>query len=178
MTSQRVIRWRQHFHMPADPRVGRDARDLLRGLICDPQDRLTACQIREHPFFRGLDFSRLREMEPPIKPVVNGPLDTSNFDDFGNAEREGRWDMPLPQHQVAKDHNLYAFHDYGYRRDLESKKPSVQMALNSAVGVAPGSAKLPLVAAIGEQEIEPSFGTADAPREEVGGLGDQDESGS
>lgn len=178
ITSQRVTRWRQYFHLPADPRVGRDARDLLRGLICDMQDRVTACQIRVHPFFRGLDFSRLREMEPPIKPVVNGPLDTSNFDDFGNAEREGRWDMPLPQHQVAKDHNLYAFHDYGYRRDLESKKPSVQTALNSAVGVALGVATPPSVAAAGRQELEPSIGTADAPREEVGGSGDQGALGS
>eukprot|EP00419_Tripos_fusus_P067394 CAMPEP_0172922238 /NCGR_PEP_ID=MMETSP1075-20121228/207435_1 /TAXON_ID=2916 /ORGANISM="Ceratium fusus, Strain PA161109" /LENGTH=517 /DNA_ID=CAMNT_0013782527 /DNA_START=38 /DNA_END=1591 /DNA_ORIENTATION=+ len=174
VTSQRVMRWQQHLHLPLDSRVGEDARDLLRGLICDAQDRLTARQIRVHPFFRGLDFSRLREMEPPIKPVVNGPLDTSNFDDFGNAERDGKYDMPLPQHQVAKDHNLYAFHDYGYRRDLESKKPSVQMALNSAVGCsgsAPNSATKLSVAAAGRQETEPNKGRTDAPCEEAGDQG-------
>ena len=34
------------------------------------QDRLTAEQIRVHPFFQGLDFKKLRQMSPPIKPVV------------------------------------------------------------------------------------------------------------
>jgi len=179
VTSHRVVRWKHHFMMPHDPNVGREARDLLKGLICDPQDRLTACQIRVHPFFCGLDFSRLREMEPPIKPRVTGPLDTSNFDDFGMHERDAKYDPPSQQHEVAKDHNLYAFHDYGYRRDLESKKPSVQTALNSAVGVVPGPANTPPVAVVGEEDTEPPrIHSADAPREEVGSSGDQATSGS
>jgi len=150
VTSTRVLRWRQHFHMPPDPKVGREARDLLRGLICDPQDRLTADGIRAHPFFRGLDFSRLRELEPPIKPVVNGPLDTSNFDDFQGADN--RYGVTNTRHQVVKDPSIFAFHDYSFRRDLESKKPSVIAALSSAVaapnGGAPGSAVAAVPAAV------------------------------
>eukprot|EP00406_Dinophysis_acuminata_P018028 CAMPEP_0179347256 /NCGR_PEP_ID=MMETSP0797-20121207/73024_1 /TAXON_ID=47934 /ORGANISM="Dinophysis acuminata, Strain DAEP01" /LENGTH=97 /DNA_ID=CAMNT_0021061887 /DNA_START=69 /DNA_END=362 /DNA_ORIENTATION=+ len=46
-------------------------------------------------------------MAPPIKPVVNGP-------------------------KVVKDPSLFAFHDYGFRRDLEAKKPSVTAALHTA----------------------------------------------
>lgn len=138
VTSARVMRWRQHFHMPPDPNVGEEARDLMRGLICDPQDRLTADEIRRHPFFKGLDFKRLRSMEPPIKPVVNGPTDTSNFDDFSGADVE--FGVSCGRHQVVKDPSLFAFHDYSYRRDLESKKPSVTAALHSAAvaGQAPG----------------------------------------
>lgn len=34
------------------------------------QDRLSAEQIRQHPFFKGLDFKKLRKMAAPIKPVV------------------------------------------------------------------------------------------------------------
>lgn len=131
VTSTRVMRWRQHFHMPPDPNVGREARDLLRGLICDPQERLTADGIRAHPFFKGLDFSKLRELEPPIRPVVNGPLDTSNFDDFQGADN--RYGVTTTRHQVVKDPSIFAFHDYSFRRDLESKKPSVATALSSAV---------------------------------------------
>mmetsp|Transcript_100189 Transcript_100189/g.192200 ORF Transcript_100189/g.192200 Transcript_100189/m.192200 type:complete len:674 (-) Transcript_100189:61-2082(-) len=131
VTSSRVMRWRQHFHMPPDPRVSEDARDLIRGLICDPQDRLTADQIRAHPFFKGLDFKKLREMMPPIRPKVSGPLDTSNFDDFPGAE--SKYGITNSRHQVVKDPSFLAFHDYGYRRDLEAKKPSVRAALSSAV---------------------------------------------
>jgi len=119
--------------MPPDPRVGDEARDCISRLICDPQDRLTAEEIRLHPFFKGLDFKRLREMEPPIRPVVNGPLDTSNFDDFCGADAQ--YGISSSRHQVVNDPSLFAFHDYGYRRDLEAKKPSVAAALNSAVGV-------------------------------------------
>lgn len=131
VTSARVMRWKQHFHMPPDPRVGEDSRSLIRGLICDPQERLGADGIRAHPFFKGLDFGRLREMVPPIQPVVSGPLDTSNFDDFGGAEIQYGV-AGSARHQVVKDPNYHAFHDYGYRRDLEASKPSVTVALRTA----------------------------------------------
>lgn len=139
VTSARVMRWRQTFYMPPDPAVGSDARDLLCGLICDPQDRLTADGIRAHPFFRGLDFKRLREMDPPIKPVVNGPEDTSNFDDFSGAEAQ--YEVAKNRHQVVNDDSLFAFHDYGFRRDLETKKPSVTAALLGAHASEDGAAQ-------------------------------------
>lgn len=131
MTKARVMRWRQHLYIPPDPPTSAEARDLLSGLLCDPQDRLTADQIRAHRFFNGLRFRKLREMEPPIRPAVSGPLDTSNFDDFGEADRQFGV-APESRHQVSKDPSLFAFHDYGYRRDLEAYKPSVSAALDSA----------------------------------------------
>lgn len=135
ITMSRVMRWRHHLFIPSDPSISDDAQDLLKGLICDPQDRLTADRIREHSFFRGLNFQLLREMDPPIKPVVNGPTDTSNFDDFTGMDAQYR--VTSARHHATKDPSLFAFHDYGYRRDLEAKKPSVLAALNS---VAPGAA--------------------------------------
>jgi len=131
VTSARVMHWRRWFHIPPDPHVSSEARDLLKGLICDPTDRLSADQIRVHPFFRGLDFKRLRSMAPPIKPIVKGPLDTSNFDDFPGAD--DKFMIPAERHKVTGDKTLLAaFHDYGYRRDLEAKKPSITAALSSA----------------------------------------------
>lgn len=135
VTSARVMHWRRWFKMPPDPNVGEQARDLLKGLICDPEDRLAAEQIRVHPFFQGLDFKTLRQMSPPIKPVVKGPLDTSNFDDFSGIDE--RFAIAKERHKVTGDRtSLAAFHDYSYRRDLEAKKPSISAALNSACGTA------------------------------------------
>ncbi|CAK9088493.1 unnamed protein product [Durusdinium trenchii] len=131
VTSRRVMDWRRWFKMPPDPNVGEEARNLLRGLICDPEERLTADQIRGHPFFRGLDFKKLRKMSPPIKPTVKGPLDTSNFDDFSGIDE--KFVIHKERHKVTGDRtSLAAFHDYSYRRDLEAKKPSISAALNSA----------------------------------------------
>jgi len=129
MTSTRIVRWRQYFSMPLDRRVGRNARDLIAGLICDPKDRLDAQGIRTHPFFSGLDFARLRDMAAPIRPVVRGLLDTSNFDNFDSMERQ--YPVMQSRHLVVEDPSLFAFHDYDYRRDLREKKPSVSVALNS-----------------------------------------------
>jgi hypothetical protein len=94
----RVRDWRTYFHMPPDSWVGTHARDLLRGLVCDVRDRLDVDAIRAHPFFLGLDFRRLREMEPPAWAVTAGGggegdgsgLGNSiacNFEDFGEAAR-------------------------------------------------------------------------------------------
>lgn len=132
VTCARVLRWRHHFHMPTDPQVGSAARDLIRGLVCDPLDRLTAREIRAHPFFDGLDFTRLRDMEPPIKPAVDGPLDTSNFDDFEGAD--ARFGVSCARHMVTMDPYAHAFHDYAYRRDLEAKTPTVMAALKDVIG--------------------------------------------
>lgn len=59
-----------------------DAERFLTGIICEPTVRLPISQCREEPFFKGLDFSRLHLMEPPIKPELDGPADLRHFDDF------------------------------------------------------------------------------------------------
>jgi len=132
VTASRVVRWWKYFRIPDDPNVSHDARDLLTKLICDPKDRLGAEQIRIHPFFQGIDFSKLRKMTPPIRPVVTGPTDTSNFEVDNDFDQENmRHPMSTARHQIFNDPSLFAFHDYSFRRDLASKKPSVMAALTS-----------------------------------------------
>eukprot|EP00913_Durusdinium_trenchii_P022046 g20717.t1 len=118
VTSRRVMDWRRWFKMPPDPNVGEEARNLLRGLICDPEERLTADQIRGHPFFRGLDFKKLRKMSPPIKPTVKGPLDTSNFDDFSGIDE--KFVIHKERHKVTGDRtSLAAMGSQCHDRDLQ-----------------------------------------------------------
>mmetsp|Transcript_71904 Transcript_71904/g.203045 ORF Transcript_71904/g.203045 Transcript_71904/m.203045 type:complete len:446 (-) Transcript_71904:1658-2995(-) len=128
VTRMRVTRWRQYFHMPPDAQVGDSARQCIQGLICDPEDRLTANGIRAHPFFRGLDFGKLWSMAPPIKPKVSGLADTSNFDDFGTGVDYTHYDVTQAQQRVANDPRHFAFHDFGYRRDLEGRAESTTAA--------------------------------------------------
>jgi len=114
VTSHRVCRWQQYFVMPHDPGVSEHARDLMRHLICHKEDRYTAREIRIHPFFKGMDFSRLRDMEPPLKPTVNDPTDTQNFDDFNGADEH----FPLaegPQRYVKVADTQFL--RYKFRRD-------------------------------------------------------------
>ncbi|ORD94102.1 MRCKG [Enterospora canceri] len=53
--------------------------DLISKLICKAEDRLTAEQIKSHPFFKDTDFSRIRSTKPPFIPTVSSDSDVSNF---------------------------------------------------------------------------------------------------
>lgn len=46
-----------------------EASRLISSLLkLEPSDRLTISQIKAHPFFEGLDWDRIKEMNPPIVP--------------------------------------------------------------------------------------------------------------
>jgi hypothetical protein len=38
--------------------------------------------LQAHPWFRGVEWDKLYEMEAAFKPEVNGELDTQNFEKF------------------------------------------------------------------------------------------------
>lgn len=57
--------------------------DLLCGLLCDSSKRLGKngiAELQRHPFFEGLDWSRLEEEEPPFVPRLENEEDTSYFE--------------------------------------------------------------------------------------------------
>ncbi|XP_053304774.1 ribosomal protein S6 kinase alpha-5-like [Spea bombifrons] len=64
-----------------------EARDLLQKLLLkDPKKRLGAtgaCPIKDHPFFKGLDWDALaqRKVSPPFRPTLRSETDVSNFSD-------------------------------------------------------------------------------------------------
>jgi len=64
-----------------------EARDLLEKLfVIDPTKRLGAAgshEIKEHPFFKGMDWERLlnREIEPPFIPAAR----TANWNSIGEV---------------------------------------------------------------------------------------------
>ncbi|CAK0897314.1 unnamed protein product [Prorocentrum cordatum] len=56
-----------------------ELRRLFERLICPRGNRLRADALRREPLFRCLDFGALHEVEPPIRPALSGPDDTSMF---------------------------------------------------------------------------------------------------
>ncbi|KAH6564395.1 hypothetical protein BASA62_007960 [Batrachochytrium salamandrivorans] len=69
--------------------LARDAVNLLQKLLTkDPARRLgsgknDAVDIKQHPFFAGVDWDSLRRLDipPPFLPNVKSPTDISNFDE-------------------------------------------------------------------------------------------------
>jgi serine/threonine-protein kinase LATS1/2 len=96
---QRILRWRHYltFPCPDDPdsppliedvyrrkfEVSPEAKSLIQGWICDPDERL--CQngiedIKNHPFFKDIDWDLIRTMPAPFVPELDNPADTNHFD--------------------------------------------------------------------------------------------------
>jgi len=62
-----------------------DICDLLSGLLeRDPEDRIGAHDIKEHPWFKGIDWNELdaKKIQPEWTPPVKSALDTGQIDEY------------------------------------------------------------------------------------------------
>ncbi|CAO3656582.1 unnamed protein product [Mucor fragilis] len=70
-----------------------EASSFLTGLLTrDPNQRLGnrgTDEIRHHPFFRSIDWTKLmrKQLQAPFKPSVENMYDTTNFDDEFTSEQ-------------------------------------------------------------------------------------------
>ncbi|CAO2161374.1 unnamed protein product [Urochloa humidicola] len=88
-TCRKIVHWRNHLKFPEDARLSNEARDLICRLLCDVDHRIGssgADQIKAHPWFQGVAWDKLYEMEAAFKPQVNDELDTQNFMKFEELE--------------------------------------------------------------------------------------------
>nr|CAB3503388.1 unnamed protein product [Digitaria exilis] len=80
-----IVHWGSYLKFPDNPRLSLEAKDLICRLLCDVDHRIGsggADQIKAHPWFQGIEWDKLYEMEAAFKPQVNDELDTLNFMKF------------------------------------------------------------------------------------------------
>jgi serine/threonine protein kinase len=72
--------------------ISPEARDLMECLMCtDPKTRLGtqgADEIKQHPFFEGIDWNNVADGEGPFVPQVTDPESTDYFDLRGAVHQE------------------------------------------------------------------------------------------
>ncbi|GJM95187.1 hypothetical protein PR202_ga11895 [Eleusine coracana subsp. coracana] len=64
-----IVNWRSHLKFPEEARLTLEAKDLH-------------VFLQAHPWFRGVEWDKLYQMEAAFIPEVNGELDTQNFEKF------------------------------------------------------------------------------------------------
>lgn len=72
-TCQKIIKWKQFFKFPEDPKISQEAENLIRKLMSVSDSRLGvggSLEIKKHPFFKGLDWENVRNVKPPFIPNV------------------------------------------------------------------------------------------------------------
>jgi len=116
-TCRKIVNWKKSLVFPAEAGLSPEAEDLLRKLICGPDTRLTLSEIKAHPFFASIDWEKLRDGSPPIKPSVSSDVDTQNFDQI---------ESEAPPEDPADDVDIEnpQFVGYTFFRQ-EEKKPTL-----------------------------------------------------
>ncbi|CAO3648473.1 unnamed protein product [Cunninghamella echinulata] len=81
-TYRKIMNWRESLIFPDDQPISREAEDLIRRLICEPENRLGrngVDEIKAHPFFYGVNWQGIRDEASPHVPQLKSITDTSYF---------------------------------------------------------------------------------------------------
>ena len=89
-TCKKILDWKKTLNIRPEANISKEAEDILRKLINDPETRLGANgadEIKSHPFFKGIDWNRIKEtLVPPFIPKLKNNYDTKYFDEFEEDE--------------------------------------------------------------------------------------------
>ncbi|KAK3326283.1 kinase-like domain-containing protein [Apodospora peruviana] len=93
-TMTKIINWQHTLQFPDDIQLSPNAVHLVRSLLRHSDTRLgrttSAREVKNHPFFAGVNFPNLREIRAPFQPQLASDTDTSCFpvDDFPQEDQQ------------------------------------------------------------------------------------------
>ncbi|KAA0196010.1 Serine:threonine protein kinase tricorner [Fasciolopsis buskii] len=86
-TYKKVMNWKDALFFPHEMPISANSRHLIQSFCCAPDSRLSSLdEIRRHPFFHNVDWEHIRERPAAIAVQIRSIDDTSNFDEFPNAD--------------------------------------------------------------------------------------------
>ncbi|QSL66330.1 hypothetical protein MERGE_000708 [Pneumocystis wakefieldiae] len=126
-TYRKIINWKENLYFPEDLHLSSEAEDLIRKLLTSADQRLGrygANDIKLHPFFRGVDWDTIREINAPFIPQLKSITDTSYFEEIDSVPDITMNSPSMLQNKIPSDvdQNL-AFVGYTYKRfDMMTQK--------------------------------------------------------
>ena len=81
----KVLNWKKYLKIPSKIKISEEAKDLIFKMINSSNNRLGkngAEEIKNHPFFKGVDWDNIRNSKPPFIPFLKNEYDTSYFENF------------------------------------------------------------------------------------------------
>lgn len=111
-TYQKIMQWQYYLAFPDDVHLSHEAEDLVRRLITSADRRLRVDKIKSHPFFYGVNWDSLRQIDPPFVPNLRSMTDTQYFptDEIEQNPAE------VPAADTNTSQNDLAFLGYTFKR--------------------------------------------------------------
>ena len=109
-TALRITHWQKALRFQPKPQpISDQAIDLIKHLLCAPDQRFGFNELISHPFFADFHFDNVKLNPAPLVPIIKFPTDTSHFDAYENVEDTGG---DLPGGDLAK----VAFWGYTFKQ--------------------------------------------------------------
>ncbi|GMM33941.1 hypothetical protein DASC09_012660 [Saccharomycopsis crataegensis] len=123
-TYMKIVNWRQSLEFPDDVHLSIESEDLIKKFLCDNKNRIGlngAVEIKNHAFFRGVDWATIRQIQAPFIPRLNSITDTRFFpideleqmpdspylrDDSGGQEEDSLGELPFIGYTYSRFDNL------------------------------------------------------------------------
>lgn len=110
-TYYKVMHYTTYLQIPEDTYVSPDAEAVIRGLMSEQSKRLTIEQLKQHRFFRDVDFHNIRHQKAPMIPELTSMTDTRHFHTEDIVIEDEKDDFSHPQ-----DHKDLAFVGFTFKR--------------------------------------------------------------
>ena len=114
----KILNWQRYLKIPDNIKVSKEAEDLIKKMINNPNIRLGkngADEIKAHPFFKGIDWENIRKTVPPFIPELKNDYDVSYFETFDAKEP---FYPPVTKRKKRKD---IEYIGYTYKGDEEEE---------------------------------------------------------
>lgn len=135
VTCQKICHWKKTLNIPEESNLSPSARDILKRLLCGAENRLGVNgvqEIKNHAFFKGLDWDGLRNRKSPFVPDVKEEDDCTRFDDFDEEDpwvpKEEKSNSYDKQNKTKKRKDIN-FPGYTFKKDVEEQKVKLVKAL-------------------------------------------------
>lgn len=119
-TYRKVMNWKETLLFPPEVPISNEAHLLVRSFCIEKEHRIGSNgldEIKSHVFFRGVDWEHIRDRPAAIAVEVKSIDDTSNFDEFPDADL--KWPKRLAEAAAdssAQNGNDWMFLNYTYKR--------------------------------------------------------------
>ncbi|XP_008804266.1 serine/threonine-protein kinase tricornered-like [Phoenix dactylifera] len=151
-TCRKIVNWRMHLKFPEEAKLSVEAKDLIRKLLCNVDQRLGtkgANEIKAHSWFKDIKWDRLYQMEAAFIPEVKDELDTQNFEKFEESgdqiqtsSKSGPWRKMLSSKdlnfvgytyknfEIVNDHEVTEIAEL--KKKSKSKRPTIKSLFESS----------------------------------------------